>query len=1447
MTRFLAILLTTSILVMSTNLATGGDFRVLAQEPVSETRRYQNEAAPFTDPEESYDEGPLKWLELAADTIDQVPTTSPVLKIPGIDMEATRNNDIDDAVIRMLNILANPEKYKDQYPGIEKNKYTRLKVARITKNYFTERKQFSKETVFSKDEQETISAHHTGQAFDISEIDTYQCETKTLTGTKRTPPQPIKVAWQTPDGQRLAGDTPELDTTSFHSLTGSVSQGMINEIIADRSEFELSQLPGGFTFEDLVKAAGQSGLIDDLGFKMPPLMRNHWGTTQSLATEAGRQSLADSTGGKIAPSGFVGKDKTQLALNFASSYLEKELRFPDGSLRGKNPDEMMLNFGKRFMESQFGLASGQLNLPPSTWLPKIKAKIVQYQNGQTADLSLGLPKGTLDQIDKNPDKSLKILGATRFAELTKMAKSTAKNFVNQINRNQPIKAIPLVGVELPVAVSYNDLTALFGGDGLARGQAAEKIALDLVAREINKNPLFGNAYLKLKGQDLKDLFTGKKPPTQVLESIGANYLENTFDLPSGVINEVITQIKNKNTSPLPESAWYEDKDGNGYPDAYDDPRYTADSNGNGTPDIWETADTKQKQQGNSQLILSALGRKWLEEQNKIPRGLSDQQAINYGRDYLKDKLIKTVNLELGFSAKLADATGGLLKLTDSDLLYLLTGRQDALQTIEQKIGSAKLGEALQIPGTGIYGYINKFVSNQDLTVAGTLEKLRGLVGVAKTRGSSQPDAEETQSVQNAFLQWVADQNAKGETASPDPNDPANQTVLNQIRAEYRLKKDNKSLTDKITDRLKNVLPAKLEEFFEWDDQKRGLYGSLSPQSLIDSLKALTDKDKTNDAAGKTILKSFVSNTFDSQGLLSAGTLAELIDEPKQAPNLLLKEASKKLSLSLFGGDLRYANVLQLVYIDGSLSFNVKVDQLDLPKQAILAIIAQNTKMLKTSGEWHPDVKMFLAGETGDAFRGWAMAEMAGKINDGNPFGDKYKLTYDEIRDAYFGNTLAENNAVDQGLTVYGYGPEERQDPANQDFIKLVEDDIRQQNRLEARRDINAKAIDIVIAKETELKIQPGFAKAMLYGDDKTRLSALAGVALGDLGISSDDDLRQRLGGDFPVAKGTAQLFQDLTTGKISFDDFQAGLKNLYSDPDQLGKQFVASQILDDTKLKNLTNIDIIPGTSDIIINWAISKNPNLDALKTNLGKIYSQNFIYYEISKFADKALGLPAGTGFQIYQAYQQYQTLYATYQTQVAVAAVTPGGQGSIANAKADFKTASIALYVQVFDLISGGAITKLTSPVDKALGLPPGTMLNAALAYFSGNPYIAAAIILMGILGFGKTKCPNLQLIAQQKVNQLLSEILAIAEQETKNYGSIQESDYTFNYSLVPQQLITWGKDNQFPDWVKNLVPIADDIYNPINPATNQRSSPVPALYQNVGFFTSQLNWDTIHVGW
>jgi hypothetical protein len=254
-----------------------------------------------------------------------------------------------------------------------------------------------------------VSAHFSGQAVDISEVDDIRCtlvKKRRIGGDQKEkqPIRPIKLAWQTTDGWEKTRGQDQFD---MMSMVKDLAKESIVDILAsfdegiDSYDGDLSEA----NFEDLVGVLGQSMLgsvLDAPNFSLKSI------SSEDLLRKLGAVYLADYLG--LPRAAFADTNITDIEavkMSIGQAAIEKRLGLPYGSLNYFNPfasaaskkptydlEGLILHIGQAKMEKEMGLNRGDLEgfVRSSDNLLNEGTNLNQLVGSRLIENKLGLPQ-----------------------------------------------------------------------------------------------------------------------------------------------------------------------------------------------------------------------------------------------------------------------------------------------------------------------------------------------------------------------------------------------------------------------------------------------------------------------------------------------------------------------------------------------------------------------------------------------------------------------------------------------------------------------------------------------------------------------------------------------------------------------------------------------------------------------------------------------------------------------------------------------------------------------------------------------------------------------------------------------------------------------------------------------------------------------------------------------
>jgi|GEM_PF-4585118 len=243
-------------------------------------------------------------------------------------------------------------------------------------------------------------------------------------------------------------------------------------------------------------------------------------------------------------------------------------------------------------------------------------------------------------------------------------------------------------------------------------------------------------------------------------------------------------------------------------------------------------------------------------------------------------------------------------------------------------------------------------------------------------------------------------------------------------------------------------------------------------------------------------------------------------------------------------------------------------------------------------------------------------------------------------------------------------------------------------------------------------------------------------------------------------------------------------------------EYVKNAGFTDAALGDTLGFDVPGGTVDGLLKGVTTGD---------FGDVLSTENISSMAFSFADSEFGFEAGTTSQLSDIFSGKEDMSSMF------------ASGDIGSTEMQQNQTMMA--IQAADMITGGAISDVTSSVDDSLGLPAGTTMAVVVFLVTGDPTQLINIALGEIFGWGKMECPDLKKLAQGKVHDLLNEVTQYALDEQKNNS---------DRPVIPSQIRTWRDED-----IKGLLPLSEKLFGP----GGRRSK---------GGVVKGLNPDYIHIG-
>jgi len=222
-------------------------------------------------------------------------------------------------------------------------------------------------------------------------------------------------------------------------------------------------------------------------------------------------------------------------------------------------------------------------------------------------------------------------------------------------------------------------------------------------------------------------------------------------------------------------------------------------------------------------------------------------------------------------------------------------------------------------------------------------------------------------------------------------------------------------------------------------------------------------------------------------------------------------------------------------------------------------------------------------------------------------------------------------------------------------------------------------------------------------------------------------------------------------------------------------EYVKNAGFTDAALGDTLGFDVPGGTVDGLLKGVTTGD---------FGDVLSTENISSMAFSFADSEFGFEAGTTSQLSDIFSGKEDMSSMF------------ASGDIGSTEMQQNQTMMA--IQAADMITGGAISDVTSSVDDSLGLPAGTTMAVVVFLVTGDPTQLINIALGEIFGWGKMECPDLKKLAQGKVHDLLNEVTQYALDEQKNNS---------DRPVIPSQIMTWRDED-----IKGLLPLSEKLFGP-----------------------------------
>ncbi len=389
--------------------------------------------------------------------LDPILLTSPALTIAPQDANAIREGRIDVRVTDYLIYLITPV----EQGGAG---FKHIKAQRILKNYDTDGTgRLDRETLDAIEEDGSIiSAHHDGQAVDISEVGAITCklvERRYFGGstTKWQRPKAIKVAWQSRDG---VSRNPTPKGPSLFEVANTMSAQSILMMLNESGEMDdFADYVKGLSVGEIFRYVGANILLKNYGagdIQVDPLS---YDVPEMLGAMLLQRSLPD------LPTNLPIADGNQdIRVAVARAQIEDLLNLPAGSLRGFGWEKILESTGKRTMENALGLPTltfDKKSLDDVLANDATEAALKQFARG---DQSFGVIDGSIGLIQARDNRGFVWAGVKLLADALRLSDAQRQALTDAVkNSQQPALQFGQIGADQAVPIGV--LASFFVANG----------------------------------------------------------------------------------------------------------------------------------------------------------------------------------------------------------------------------------------------------------------------------------------------------------------------------------------------------------------------------------------------------------------------------------------------------------------------------------------------------------------------------------------------------------------------------------------------------------------------------------------------------------------------------------------------------------------------------------------------------------------------------------------------------------------------------------------------------------------------------------------------------------------------------------------------------------------------------------------------------------------------
>lgn len=1176
--------------------------------------------------------------------------------------------------------------------------FKHVKAQRIIKNYDTDgRGKYDRETLDAIEEDVgIISAHNTGQAVDISEVGEITCkmvERRHLGGNKTNwqSPKQIKVAWQSRDG---IARNPTPQGPSFLEISGKLGTDSLLQMLNESGEMEyLTEFAKGLRLEDVLRYVGANILLKEFGARSitsDPL-------ADSLIRSLGAAMFEKAIPGLPNGLGIAGNNQ-DARIAIARAQMETLLGLPDGSLRGEGWRAILRSAGSRTLENALGLPTLFFDNNPiekATALETVKAALGHLAK---KDQAFGVMEGTIELIERKDTEGLIWAGVNVLADALRLT-DQQRGLLQTATKQKQEPQIVIDGLPIDRDVPATTLKKLFMPDKASQNQALEEL----------KD--FGSKYLVEA--------TRKGIPAEF----------NTLG------NKVVDDVLSGKTITL---------------------GYLKENLGAG-------------------VLAQQLGIE-ISDVNALFEGKATEKTSRLIAEYLNTELELTETLAIQPSDIPAMFKG------DGSALIERIGGAQADKVIGWNVGTGtaliqgriKLDEALQQAMGNTITDLLGLEEGTYIPFSGNLQKNYGVALVEQRLGFTKGALNDKRTASdfsakdlNNFFGEDEEQRRYTDILLGVPIG----TTEAFVRGERSLDDLYKKTAD---ENLLAIGVDQLWEYFSLDDAFR--IKKEEAQFLLSTIRNWEDAELEDRSKALNFSVTLLGRFMDQQSNLAVDTVLSFATGGTEAGvKRLIDEGIRQFAGAL---GLKIENFsegdLNTMVRNFKLAFNGDFFKSNTPT-AVRERVLFFQQLAKATGipdQYADDIKDFVEGNYRQALENWSSAMWT-------EFANKYlpadgKLSYEEMRNAILFNddegiaaaaVALYNKQTESNLTVAQFNAL----PASQREVYIL--DARRSLTQDARDATKYKISDAFLM-QAGVPIPKGFSRIMFSGSDQERAEMMTSVVFTYLEPQlvrlvpgyTTGTLEKLYKGELRAEDVDRLVLSTINRLDINFGPFTSEfvqsfylfIKNNRNQDFYTNDNYQGMWSYLDNWLGNTLSIKGLPDGFAKSLYYASQGGFSFDKSLIVDGRVLvpsltqlGRDFLTSKITEWADKALGLPTGSVYQVYQAItgvinasRALTAAHAAAQgvnvTVQALTGITGSGDALVSSARTSLAKAQANLTVLAITIALNAceACQAFFASIDQAIQAPPGftnAAVAGAIAMAAGlgpaGLIIAAAIYLFG----------------------------------------------------------------------------------------------------------------------